>query len=58
LAVYNLLGQEIEIAFDDYISAGTYSFEFFGKDLSSGIYFCKLKVDNKFVEIIKMTLLR
>ena len=58
LAVYNLLGQEIEVVVNDYISAGTYSFDFVGKDLSSGIYFCKLKVDNKFVEIIKMTLLR
>ena len=58
LAVYNLLGQEIEIVVDDDISAGTYSFDFVGKDLSTGIYFCKLKADDKLVEIIKMILLR
>jgi len=58
LAVYNLLGQEIKIVINDVIDAGTHSVNFSSEGLTSGMYFCKLKVDNKFVEIIKMILLR
>lgn len=58
LTIYNLLGQEINILVNDLLNAGTHSVDFNGESLSSGMYFCKLKIDNKYVETIKMTLLR
>lgn len=58
LTVYNLLGQEIAILVDDRIDAGTHSVDFVGEGLPSGMYFCKLKIENKFLETIKMILLR
>ncbi|HAB50741.1 MAG TPA: hypothetical protein DCE80_00950 [Ignavibacteriales bacterium] len=58
LLVYNLLGQEIETLVDDRIEAGTHSVDFVGEGLPSGMYFCKLKIENKFFETIKMILLR
>ena len=58
LTVYNLLGQEIEILVNDRVDAGTHSVDFVGEGLPSGMYFCKLRVENKFLETIKMILLR
>ena len=58
LEVYNMLGEEIEMLVNDYLYAGLHTVDFVSKGLASGMYFCKLKVDNKFVEIIKMILIR
>ncbi len=58
LTIYNLLGQEIKILVNDRIDAGTHSLDFVGEGLPSGMYFCKLKVENKYLETIKMILLR
>ena len=58
LTVYNLLGQEIQILINDRIDEGMHSVDFVGEGLPSGMYFCKLKVENKFLETIKMILLR
>ena len=58
MIVYNSLGQEVQILLEDYFQEGTHSVDFIGEELSGGIYFCKLTVDNKFVDIIKMILLK
>ena len=58
LTVFNLLGQEIEVLANDRVDAGTHSVDFVGEGLPSGMYFCKLRVENKFLETIKMILLR
>ncbi len=43
LTVYDLLGREISKLVDEFQKAGTYSINFNGKDLASGIYFYELK---------------
>lgn len=58
LEVFNVLGQQVEQLISDRIDAGSHSVEFAGNGLSSGTYFCKLEIDNGFVEIIKMVLLK
>lgn len=44
LAIYDMLGREIEILVDKEQKTGTYSIRFNGSQLSSGIYFYKLEV--------------
>lgn len=47
LKVYNTLGVEVESLISDYKQAGTYEAAFTAKDLSSGIYFYELRLNNK-----------
>lgn len=42
LAVYDLLGNEVSVLVNKYLSAGNYSFDFEGKDLPSGVYLYQL----------------
>lgn len=58
IAVYNVLGQKVEEVVSDRFDAGSHSIDFSGKALSSGTYFCKLDVENKYTEIIKMVLMK
>lgn len=58
ISVYNALGQKVDIVTNQVFDAGSYSVDFNSKSLASGSYFCKLEVDNKYVEIIKMLLLK
>lgn len=58
LSVFNILGEKVDELADETYDAGAYSIEFASKDLSSGTYFCKLEVDNKYVEITKMILVK
>ena len=58
LTVYNLVGQKIEVLINDRLSAGIHSVNFKGESLTGGIYFGKLKVENKHEETIKMILLK
>ncbi len=56
LTVYNALGQEIQSLLNSSINAGTYSFQFNGKDLNSGFYFYKLElntIDGKYYSDVK-----
>ena len=46
LYIYNTLGQEIAVLVDEYQSGGTYSVDFKGESLTSGVYFYKLSVGN------------
>lgn len=42
LAVYDLSGRDVAVLFDDITAAGSHSFAFNARHLSSGIYFCQL----------------
>lgn len=46
LKIYDVLGNEIITLVDEYRTAGKYEIEFDAKDLSSGVYFYKLQVNN------------
>lgn len=58
LAIYNALGQRIDEVVNEHLKAGIHKVDFSGKDLSTGIYYCKLDVENKYSQIIKMVLLK
>jgi sugar lactone lactonase YvrE len=54
LSVYNTLGQEIKLLFSGYYNAGRHRIRWNGKDsegnnVSSGVYFYKLKTGNSFL---------
>ena len=62
LVIYNMLGQRVRTLVQGYQPVGTYTIEFDakdanGNDLSSGLYFYRLRV-NDFVESKKMMLLK
>jgi hypothetical protein len=57
LKVYNLIGQEVAALVNEVKNAGTYSVDFNGSNLSSGIYFYKISV-NDFNEVKKMMLIK
>jgi hypothetical protein len=58
IKVYDILGNEIAILVNEEKLPGLYEVEFNRTTLSSGIFFCELKVDDKHIETIKMILLR
>jgi hypothetical protein len=57
IKIYDLLGKEVKSVLSEEKSKGFYSIQINGSDLSSGIYFYKLKAGN-FVETKKMVLMR
>ena len=58
LRVYDILGNEIAVLFDQYKSPGSYEIVFSPKsDLASGIYFYELRTGGK-TETKKMVLMR
>jgi hypothetical protein len=44
LAVYDLLGREVQTLVDQYLQSGLYTATFEANNLSSGIYYCRLQV--------------
>jgi len=56
--IYDLQGRKIKTLVKKFQSANTYSINVNGNDLTSGIYFYKLKVGNEFLETKKMILLK
>lgn len=62
LSVFNSLGEEVGVLADNEISAGTHSFEFDAKNLSSGFYFYRIDVEgedgNHWTESKKMILMK
>lgn len=60
LTVYNALGQEIKSLLNGSINAGSYSVQFDGKNLNSGLYFYKLELnsnDGKYFSDVKKLML-
>jgi hypothetical protein len=46
LSIYNLLGDEKAVLVNEYVEKGHYDFKFNASNLSSGIYFCRIKVND------------
>jgi hypothetical protein len=57
LKVYDALGKEIETLVDKEMPAGNYSVDFDASNLTSGVYFYQLKVNN-FIQTKKMVLMK
>jgi len=57
MCVYDLLGNEVAMLVDGSKQAGTYTVQFDGSDLSSGIYVYKLQLEDKVITK-KMTLIK
>ncbi|MFZ1321524.1 MAG: FG-GAP-like repeat-containing protein [Ignavibacteria bacterium] len=55
LKIYDVLGKEVKTLFTQKLSPGSYSYDFNGSDLSSGVYFYSLNSDN-FTQTRKMML--
>jgi hypothetical protein len=62
LYIYNSLGQQVYRLQDKQYSTGTYSYEFDGSSLSSGIYYYSIKATSnkgkKFINTKKMLLIK
>lgn len=57
IKVYNVLGQEIKILFNEEKPAGSYQIKFDGSNLASGIYFYRIQAGD-FSQIKKMVLMK
>jgi hypothetical protein len=57
LTILNSLGETIKVLVDEFQNAGSYESSFDGLELSSGIYFCRIKAEN-YTNTIKMILLK
>jgi hypothetical protein len=57
LAIYNTIGEKVDLLVNEEKSAGTYEVEFNSQGLTSGIYFYQLKSDD-YIKTKKMVLLR
>ncbi|MFA7360849.1 MAG: T9SS type A sorting domain-containing protein [Candidatus Kapaibacterium sp.] len=64
LKVYDAMGREVQTLLNENLNSGTYSVEFNGEGLSSGIYFYKIEVRSsksstgKFTDVKRMVLLK
>lgn len=57
LKIFNIIGQEVAVLVNEYLSAGDYSFKWNANNQTSGIYFYKLVADS-YSEIKKMVLIK
>ncbi len=57
LKVYDMLGREVSTLVNEVKSAGNYTVDFNGSQLTSGVYFYKIQA-NGFTDIKKMTLIK
>jgi hypothetical protein len=57
LKIFDLLGRDVATLLSEKMEAGTYNKQFDAKDLTSGVYFYQLQVDN-FVETKKFILMK
>jgi photosystem II stability/assembly factor-like uncharacterized protein len=58
LRIYNILGNEVSALVNNNLTAGNHKFSFDASGLSSGVYYYRLEVNNKFVETRQMLLLK
>ena len=57
IKVYDLLGKEVQVLSNGYLNPGSYTTEFNGEKLSSGIYFCTFRSGSHY-EIMRMVLIK
>jgi len=57
LSVYNILGEKVSEIINSEIEAGKYEYEFNAINLSSGVYFYRLKTDD-YISVKKMILIK
>ncbi len=57
LAIYDVLGRQVKVLFDDFAQPGTFTIDFKADNLASGMYIYRLKTDG-FSISKKMTLLK
>jgi len=57
IMIYDILGREVKTLVNEVKNPGKYKIEFNGSNLSSGIYFCRLKAEN-YISTKKMILLK
>ncbi|HRA73755.1 MAG TPA: T9SS type A sorting domain-containing protein, partial [Flavobacterium sp.] len=57
ISVFDILGKEISKLVNKEFNQGTYTIEFKGDNLASGIYFYKIEV-NEFTQMKKMILMK
>jgi hypothetical protein len=57
LAVYNLVGQEVQVVVDEYQNAGAYEYTFDASSLPTGVYLYKLQVGES-SSVKRMTLVK
>jgi hypothetical protein len=57
LAVFNTIGEEVEVLADGIYSEGYHTVQFNAKNLNTGIYLYRIETDN-FVDIKKMILVK
>ena len=57
LTVYDLLGRQVSVLVDGYLTAGSHEVRFANSNLSSGIYFYELRADG-FRDVRKMSLIK
>ena len=57
LAVYNMLGQEVEVLVNEEVPAGYYTVSWDAAGLPTGVYFCRIEANN-FTETRRMVLIK
>jgi hypothetical protein len=57
LVVYDVLGKEVATLVNNFLSAGSYNFDFNARGLASGIYLYRIEANN-FVKVNKMLLIK
>jgi hypothetical protein len=57
LAVYDISGKEVAVLLNEFKQAGSYTFNFNGSKLSSGVYFYRIISEN-FIETKRMILVK
>jgi hypothetical protein len=58
LSIYNILGQKVMTLINKKQPAGSYKIEWDASGFSSGVYFYRMKADNRFVKTKKLLLLK
>lgn len=57
IQIYNIVGQLVGTVKDSDLPSGTFAFDFFSKGMTSGIYFCRVQIGNKW-SVQKILLMR
>ena len=57
LAIYDMLGRQVDVLINQQLGAGTHNISFNAGNLASGIYFYRLEAGS-FTDIKKMTLVK